>query len=246
MFNKILIILLLLASHKLKDAEVTNHWIIWNVGQGQWITHVTTEACLHFDVGGEIGTFSRIRKSLVKNCARKRNHILLSHWDLDHFIHVPHVRKTLPQLCWQSRPALPLKRKISAERIAALPIFYCTEQALTIQHWVPQSGKSANDFSIVHYQDGFLLPGDSTIAAEKKWSEELPSIKNTKVLIAGHHGSRTSTSSLLLSKLPNLQMTIVSARKARYGHPHKKVLTRLRNKKTPVLTTEDWGSIWIL
>ena len=112
--------------------------------------------------------------------------------------------------------------------------------------WKPQTGISANDLSWVQFDSGFLLPGDSTKSAEKIWSNDFKNISETKVLVLGHHGSRTSTSAALLNKLPHLQMTIASARKARYGHPNTEVLQRLRIKKTPVLKTEDWGSIWLL
>jgi competence protein ComEC len=62
-------------------------------------------------------------------------------------------------------------------------------------------------------------------------------------LILGHHGSQTSSSQAFLTQArPGL--AIASARRARYGHPHRKVVSRLRQKKIPTLTTEDWGSLF--
>src|SRR5690606_28735777 len=62
--------------------------------------------------------------------------------------------------------------------------------------------KRPNERSDVYILSHVLLPGDSTIAAEKRWSNYLP--KGLNILIAGHHGSFTSTGQDLLMKLPEL------------------------------------------
>ena len=228
------------------NKQIQNFWIIWNIGQGQWVTHVTSEHCLHYDVGGEIGTFNSIKANLIKTCSDKKNHIFLSHWDLDHFVHIPQLAKTFQNVCWQSRPPLNNKNNAYIRQVTSLKIPYCMDQFLKLHQWQPQTGTSTNDLSWVQFENGFLLPGDSTKKAEKNWANNFKIILETKVLVLGHHGSRTSTSAILLNKLPHLQMAIASARKAKYGHPHQEVLQRLQKKKTPVLKTEDWGSIWLL
>ena len=37
------------------------HFIIWNVGQGQWVTAVEFDRCLHFDFGGEFFQLKEIK-----------------------------------------------------------------------------------------------------------------------------------------------------------------------------------------
>ncbi|MBK7961611.1 MAG: hypothetical protein IPK04_10715 [Bdellovibrionales bacterium] len=80
---------------------------------------------------------------------------------------------------------------------------------------------------------------------EKIWAANLTNLetKQIKVLILGHHGSKTSTSEALLQRLPRLKFAIATARESRYGHPHFVVLNRLRQHRIPILRTEDWGHI---
>ena len=88
------------------------------------------------------------------------------------------------------------------------------------------------------------MPGDSPIQLEKLWATDFKSITLTRILILGHHGSRTSTGKDLLAHLPQLQFSIASARYAKYKHPHQETLNRLSEYNIPILKTEDWGNIW--
>lgn len=237
---------ILLSSSPLKNKGFENYWVVWNIGQGLWVTHATGDTCLHFDIGGELGRFRAIKLKLKKLCGEKRNHLILSHWDFDHYAHIPDLVKNLQRVCWQFKPELGGKKGALIQRILQLRIPYCVDDSAAIKYWLPQNGKTTNDRSLVNYSQRFLLPGDSTKKAEKIWTKKLHGFQDTRVLILGHHGSRTSTSLALLDKIPQLKMAVASARQSRYGHPHREVLQRLANKKTPVLKTEDWGSIWFL
>ena len=91
-----LVIVFFLITFKLSSAqnlEFINIWVVWDIGQGQWVTHLTTEACLHFDIGGEIGSYKYIDHPLKKNCSDKKNILFLSHWDFDHYFNTTAVAK---------------------------------------------------------------------------------------------------------------------------------------------------------
>ena len=48
------VIAILLTAHCEQIAQETaKRLIVWNVGQGQWVTWVQDKVCLHFDAGGE-------------------------------------------------------------------------------------------------------------------------------------------------------------------------------------------------
>lgn len=221
-----------------------DRWVVWNIGQGQWVTHVLTDECIHYDIGGELGSFKNVRRSFTAACSAKKNFVLLSHWDFDHYINLISVIKVTTNVCWLQQPPLSRLNK-SIRSILDLNIPYCRNRpSVKIWQWSPTGGRSSNDFSNVNLDHGFLMSGDSPVQKEKIWSHELTHITDTKVLILGHHGSRTSTGVELLQHLPNLKMVIASARWKKYGHPHKETLARLAKNKTPVLKTEDWGSIW--
>jgi competence protein ComEC len=92
-----------------------------------------------------------------------------------------------------------------------------------------------------------LLPGDSTREAELIWRHQLAAHKiqnKIHVIVLGHHGSKTSTSDELLDSLgDSVLMGVTSARKKRYGHPHKTVTKRLQKNSISTFSTEAWGTI---
>jgi competence protein ComEC len=88
-----------------------------------------------------------------------------------------------------------------------------------------------------------LAPGDSPRDEEKKWIHHFAGLERVRVLVLGHHGSRTSTSQDLLAKLSGVRVAIASARFRRYGHPHTEVVRELAQRKISLLRTEEWGTI---
>ena len=64
------------------------------------------------------------------------------------------------------------------------------------------------------------------------------------VLKLGHHGSKTSTSDILLDTTQP-KYVVISSKKSTYGHPHQQVLRKLHNRRIPYLHTETHGDITI-
>ncbi len=213
--------------------------IVWNVGQGQWITEVHDNHCLHFDLGGEIDTSAEA----LKFCAHKTNYLYLSHWDWDHISYAAKFAARVHRACLISLPEGSANRH-KREMISRIPI--CQQKPQDVRlifHPRTNPQMTSNDLSQVLESKDFLtlIPGDSTKLQEKVWSSLAPS--EIRGLILGHHGSRTSTSQNLLRHLPNLKWAVASARKKKYGHPHKEVVEILKNAKVPLLKTEDWGHL---
>lgn len=237
---------LFLVTFKLATADAPKHlnnWVVWNIGQGQWVTHIMTDECHHFDAGGEFGSFQNIRKNLFHFCGKKPNKLNISHWDYDHIFNIPALARSLPDLCWQNRPEYGSNKKY-AQKILQLKIPYCKADNTSLKAWTPLSPRDTNSSSIVFSEEDVLITGDSPITQEKIWIQQFKEVFKTKVLILGHHGSRTSTGQELLRNLPNLNISIASARYIKYKHPHLDTLKRLASFKIPVIKTEDWGNIW--
>ncbi|WP_413581975.1 ComEC/Rec2 family competence protein [Bdellovibrio sp. HCB288] len=219
--------------------------IVWNVGQGLWITAVEEDYCRHFDVGGERFAWGKI----ARLCRSKRNFIYLSHWDWDHIGALSRWPRS-----WETCIALPPIGKSSAGKMKLLSGFKSCPGTMNLSVWRgaqeytsskpgKNKRKDSNGLSqVVRYGD-FLLPGDSPVNSEMHW-KNLPWVPSARVLIMGHHGSRTSTSDELLQRLPGLKLAIASARYERYKHPHAEVVHRLKTHHIPLLRTEDWGNIW--
>lgn len=106
----------------------------------------------------------------------------------------------------------------------------------------------SNDGSIVgklvYGENSFMFTGDASLYVENliEFNESDKTLKSN-VLKLGHHGARTSSTSLWLEKI-NPKVAIVSAGKNnKYGHPHKELLDRLYNLKIPFLSTAEKGNI---
>lgn len=203
---------------------VPPQWIIWNVGQGTWITHVGRHYCLHFDAGGD-----RTPEFPVSWCRYKKNQIYFSHGDWDHISYTKKLTSNFPHLC----------RVGPADNKIIRTIKKCEE--FFAWAWQPdQMQKTSNDGSWVYFLNSLLYPGDSPRKFEKQWMHKIP--QPVRILVLGHHGSRTATSENILQTLRPL-VAVVSARQSRYGHPHSKVVKNLKKFRIPLLRTEFWGNL---
>lgn len=225
--------------------------IIWDVGQGQWITLSHSHFCWHFDMGGE----KFPKQSLLKECLHKKNYVSYSHWDWDHIGLSKKALRTLPSLCMVHPPLGPTTAKKSrfllqiskcrppSKKVTAIELLDQEAKGLAKTKVRLSLSNLISRIYIVHQK--ILLPGDSPKEAERFWLRRLPQKQKITWLIAGHHGSHTSTSAHLLKSLSSLKGAVASARKRRYGHPHEKTSFSLRKKGIPILSTNDWGHIAI-
>ena len=217
--------------------------IIWSVGQGQMVTYLSHHTCHHFDMGGE----SFPKKKIFKLCKNKKNKVHYTHWDQDHINFSLQAKRIFPSLCRVTslRQRLPLSRK---KRWMIQRIPPCTAQHypdIRELFW-PENVrlKNSNESSRVFIiKKRVLIPGDSSQRMEKYWSSLVKD--PIQILIAGHHGSFSSTSSFLLNHLPHLNLAIASARRKRYGHPHFQTVQRLNKRGVRLLSTEDFNHIRI-
>jgi competence protein ComEC len=109
------------------------------------------------------------------------------------------------------------------------------------------SDLDSNDASIVaklvYANTSFLLAGDSPSKIEKYLAELSPESLDINVLKIGHHGSRTSSSEILLGYSSPDFAVISSGKDNRYGHPHQEVLDLLDKFGIKVLRTDELGTI---
>lgn len=242
----LLAMLLLLVPHKF-SLEKAPQLILWNVGQGQWLTISTRDICIHFDAGGEYVDL----ESVTQECGDKQNQIAITHADWDHISFLRYISKPKFRPC-KVKAETPDSFKNSYVKKLYLQLPVCkipssdsTSIKISRQALRPFSRKtkfSRNDLSdIWTYKGQVLIPGDSTQVAEKLWAQKLSNVFS--LLIVGHHGSNTSSSEEMLEHFKNLKMALVSARRKVYGHPHPKVMMRFKKFNVPLLTTQDWGHI---
>ena len=192
--------------------------IVWSVGQGQWVTYLSDSYCHHFDMGGE--RFPK--KKIFKLCKNKKNRVHYTHWDQDHINFSLQAKRIFPSLCRVVllRQSLPRNKK-KRRMIQRIPPCKAQHHASIKELVWPETvrPKNSNESSrIFIIKKRVLIPGDSNRRMEKHWSSLVKD--PIQVLVAGHHGSFSSTSDFLLNSLPHLSLAVASARKKRYGHPH--------------------------
>lgn len=89
----------------------------------------------------------------------------------------------------------------------------------------------------------FLFPGDIKARAEYELISTAGDKLKSTVLLAPHHGSRTSSTEPFLGKV-NPEVVIISSRwKSRFGFPHPSVLKRYNKKECRVLETAHNGAV---
>ncbi len=257
-FSVILFLYLTLISSWSEAPESNSILIVWNVGQGQWVTERRGSLCRHFDFGGEIQHFSRIENKVTQLCGNKINELYLSHADRDHYGYLNPITRRLKNLCWRVRPEnsdlnesirIPNCAQGRSERsvqfISSRPPIFSNRSVKTdqiIRITGDCGSKKRNRCSSIFKVGKTLLPGDSPTSIEQIWKTQLRNRKSITKLLLGHHGSATSTSEALLDQLPNLHTVIASARSAVYNHPNKKVRARLKRRGLSILQTEHWGN----
>lgn len=105
----------------------------------------------------------------------------------------------------------------------------------------------ANDASVVaqlsYGSSTALLLGDAPKFVEYRVAVQNAGLIESDVLKVGHHGSRTSTSNILLAAVRPSVAVISAGRDNRFGHPHAEVLGTLKQFGVAVLQTAQEGTI---
>jgi competence protein ComEC len=89
----------------------------------------------------------------------------------------------------------------------------------------------------------FLFPGDIKAPAEYNLASTIGNRLKSTVLLAPHHGSKTSSSQRFLEEVTPEVVVISSRYKSRFGFPHPSVLKRYREMGCRVLETALNGAV---
>ncbi|WP_020481929.1 DNA internalization-related competence protein ComEC/Rec2 [Methylomonas sp. MK1] len=234
---------------KPKPGEV---WLtVLDVGQGLAAVLQTAEHTLVFDTGARYSEYSDMGDSVVLPFLREQgiarvDSLVISHGDNDHSGGAESILAELP-----------VEKVVSSvsEWAARERGDYCR----TGQTWrwdevtftvlsPPESGfVGDNDNSCVlqvsSARQRFLLTGDIEQAAEnwlvREYGDELAS----DVLLAPHHGSKTSSSRALLEKVNPTLILIPAGYQNRFGFPHRQVVERYSQLGIAWLNTAEQGAI---
>lgn len=232
---------------------------VWDVGQGLSVLVRHGHDVLVYDTGpGVPGVFSAVESTLLPNLRAegivKIDTLVISHADRDH-------AAGLSELAEQ----IAIGHVISGEpgairdQLADRPVSGCQRSrhkfgGLVIEYWQGQGAAEGNDASCVVriYHRGssteWLFPGDITEPMERQYLAYRASREDlhqpaTRVLVAPHHGSKTSSSEAWVRALRPDWVIYTAGYRHRYGHPHPTVTARYRAVGTAAVNTACSGSV---
>lgn len=109
-----------------------------------------------------------------------------------------------------------------------------------------EGGRRDNDFSCVlrvsRGAQRLLITGDAERRGELELLESGAALDAT-VLIAGHHGSRTSSMAALVERVHPRQVVFTVGYRNRFGHPHPQVVARFLGLNSTLLRSDRDGLI---
>ena len=89
----------------------------------------------------------------------------------------------------------------------------------------------------------FLFPGDIKARAESELAANFANLLKSTVLLAPHHGSKTSSTDMFLVKVAPEVVIISSGRQSRFGCPHPAVLKRYQKYGFRIFETACHGAV---
>ena len=224
---------------------------VLDVGQGLAVVLRTDGRTLVYDTGPGLGpdfnTGDAILLPMLRSLGvRQVDVLVLSHGDNDH-AGGAHALFS----------GLPVGRGFSGESIAGLETRFSPCLAGQSWHWgaakfrflhppgdTPLSGNNASCVLLVSIgRQQVLLPGDIESRVELALLEELNLVPGTTVLIAPHHGSRTSSSTAFLKRVGPAHVVVSAGYRNRFNHPAPLVLSRYHSLEVQVHQTARDGMV---
>lgn len=223
-----------------------------DVGQGQSIILQKKGQCYVVDCGGDSSSEAATNAVQVLRSQGifRIDGLIITHFDEDHaggaaefLSQIPAEHLYLP-VTEENTILSELTSAYSDKIVWVEEIITENEDDLTI---IPaEQGLDSNESSLcVLFQPencDILITGDRSFDGEKELMEQID-LPDLEILIAGHHGSKTSTSLELLNKTrPEIVIISVGADN-RYGHPTWETLERLDMFGCTVYRTDLKGTI---
>ena len=117
-----------------------------------------------------------------------------------------------------------------------------------MEHSPSSSPKDINNNSIVVKVSfgGFsiLFPGDIMLAAEKDMVMKMPQSLTADMLVAPHHGSKTSSSTAFLDAVDPKAIVVSSGKEGHF--PSKSVVERYEKREVPIFRTDHNGAVLVI
>lgn len=230
-----------------------------DVGQGQCIVITSGEYSAVIDCGSSSGenagsiAVSYLRSHGIDNI----DILILTHYHADHINGVAELLSSIntatvilpPPEDYTQRDdeLIALAGDIGSHVIFSDEFMSVNMGDSVFRIYPPIAGKSENErcTAVLCSENDFdiLITGDMPAYCEMQLIDAWP-LPDIEVLVAGHHGSATSTSEQLLQAVKP-ETAVISVGENSYGHPSPELLTRLSQYGSAVFRTDISGNVTI-
>ena len=226
------------------------HFAVLDVGQGQCLLFQTEGKSFMVDCGGSSGTMAAdaAAETLLSQGISKLDCFILTHYDKDHAAGLENLLSRV------AVDVLILPAEYSDMQLEADSILYVKEDlilssgATNVKIFASVNGGTANENSLCILFDtencDILITGDRDGFGERMLMRRA-NLEDVDVLIAGHHGSNSSSCEELLSAVRPEIVCISVGEGNPFGHPGQELLQRLTRYGCTVYRTDLHGDIVI-
>lgn len=225
---------------------------VLDVGEGQAILLQTGGEHYLIDCGGdsEERTADRVAQTLLSQGVFHLDGVVLTHYDRDHVGGLENLLTRIPV----ERFYLPDQGEVQiSQEEANMCTLVARDTEIPVGHGklvlLEPGGENSNNENCMcvlfeSEECVILITGDRGRSGERRLlaSYTLPDVD---VLIAGHHGSKNSTTEELLRAVRPETVIISVGKNNRYGHPAQELLDRLAEYNCTVYRTDEMGSVLV-
>lgn len=225
---------------------------VLDVGEGQSILIQSGGEHYLIDCGGdsEERTADRVAQTLLSQGVFHLDGVVLTHYDRDHVGGLENLLTRIPieHFYLPDQGEIPISQEDGAlctlvSRDTEIPVG-CGKLVL-----LEPGGENSNNENCMcvlfeSEECVILITGDRGRSGERRLLANYV-LPDVDILIAGHHGSKNSTTEELLRAVRPETVIISAGKNNRYGHPAQELLDRLAEYNCTVYRTDEMGSVLV-
>ncbi len=246
-----LLLLLPLLFYQPARPDKGNVWLtVLDVGQGLAAVIETENKTLLFDTGPQFGDFNTgdavVLPFLQHRGVKQLDMMVISHGDNDHIGGAAAIIQSLPVTSIRSSVPAQLP---DAKACLVGQNWQWDDVHFQFLHPAENASGSANERScVLKISSDFgsvLLTGDIEKQAEASLINHDKYSLPADILLVGHHGSRSSSSTAFIDAVSPQIALIASGFNNRYRFPAAEVVQRFQDRQIPLLNTADSGALLV-
>ena len=238
-------------------------WLI-DSGQGQSLVVSDENHTVVLDTGpalsAEFSIAQMILTPILRNInSRQIDYLVLSHSDNDHAggaqdlqnrFEITNILVGQPIAGLSGKPSQPLHNCHSlADTVEQISNTLIVSDNIQLQFYpIPldiqtDDNNSSCVIKLHWYGHTLMVPGDASIDVERYLVSHNADKLTSDILIAGHHGSKTSTARFWLNAIQAQEVWVSAGFGNRFGHPHQEVIERIASSGATLRNTAQVGKI---